>query len=319
MTYQSHGFEISDALSSSQETYDLDFESWGWRYEHGGAAGLLENIRFPPPGQPAIPTTLAGLSIGPKSTIDRCWVTFDRQKNLMIPNDGTLDLTTTPPRYLSVNTPLTYAQATNVGTLLAGDSQAVAMQKGLLYVYTYGDLGLDGNPADGLRGKTTVLPATYVDQFGVTRNITSAGIDFETPFLHLVLNLRAGSALVTPPTKRFPLLRSTSTIATVAGPKTRVALIPIYGRKNVRVQLVSLVSAPLGLTPQICSFWVGLLRNLNEATPAVEVPAGSALTVPASSIATDFALTNPCADYLAIYATTTVASAFVVCTIVGED
>ncbi len=165
---------------------------------------------------------------------------------------------------------------------------------------------------------TTILPVHYVDQFGVSRTIV--GTDFEAPFLHLVLNLRAGSALLSPTVKRFPLNRTQKTAVLAANAKTRVAMIPIFGRKNVRVQAVSTA------TSQICTFWVGLVRNVNESaisgagssSPVWEVPAGTSAAVPASNIATDFTITNPCADYVTLYCTTA-ADTTIVWTVTAED
>lgn len=229
MTYKSHSFTIEDALATSQATYDLDFTDWGFRVAPD------TNVRFPEGTSRAIPTTLAGISIGPKSTVDRCWVSWDRQKVLAIPNDSNPDDVTSPPRYLSLGTPLTYAQATVIGSLGANDGVRNAMQRGLLYVFAYAE-GLDTATHDGVNGHTTILPVNYADQFGTSHVFADAGGGFEAPFLHLVLNLRP--ALMAPPTKRFPLNRTSLASVLLANPKTRIALIPIFGRKRVRVQLV---------------------------------------------------------------------------------
>jgi hypothetical protein len=321
MPYRSHEFSIEDAIASSQQTYDVDFEGWGWR---DPALSPDENMRFPPPGKAAIPTTLSAISIGPKSTVDRCWVSWDRQKNLTIPNDLAVDLTS-PVRRLSREAPLLYPQATNRGTLkyiAPGDplneGTIAAMQRGLLYVFSYAD-GVDAPFHDGQEGNTTALPAQFNDQFGVVRTWPNGvGVSgFEPPFLHLVLNLRPG--MFSPPVKRFPLNRTKVFSALIAGgAKQLIAMIPIFGRKNVRVQMTSVG------TPRICDFYVGLVRNVNESqiggfSEVREIAAGSALAVPANPIPTGFAIDNPCADYLLLYATTTVGNTSVAYTVTAED
>jgi hypothetical protein len=326
MPHLSHSFSIENALASSQETYDLDFADWGFRSD---PLKPNENVRFPSPGKSAIPTTLAGLSIGPKSTVDRCWVSWDRQRNLTIPNDTDSGLVTSPLRRLSLGSPLTYSQATNVGTLVPGVDIAVnaAMQRGLLYVFAHA-FGMGEPPTPfsydlGYFGDTTILPETYVDQFGVIRQFKgSGGFDFEAPFLHLVLNLRPPR--FSPPTERFPLMRTNTTSVLLANPKTRVAMIPIFGRKHVRVQVVSRTSGPvMGRTSD---FWLGLVRNLNESktaapndfSPVFEINAGTALGL-APDVPASFSLDNPCADYLAIYNTTTIGNNHLMYTVVAYD
>ena len=327
MGYLPNGFSIDDANASTQDTYDLDFSNWGLR----ASAGDNTNLRFPQPGSGPIATTLAGLSIGARSTVDRCWVTWDRQK-FVPPTQGRLSYSphVSLPRYLSLGTPLVYPQANSgaPGMIDSAGGLVEALQKGWLYIFAYGDtaVGADSSPHFGNAGLTTILPTTYLNQFGGSSTFSSSDGAFEAPYLHLVLNLRATGAVLAPASRRFPLNRGTTSSVDGSGTPNRLALIPIFGRKRVAVQAVS-YNAGAGDGPQVCNFYVGLIRNVNElgdpqgggrACSTVEAPAGSALAVPASQIATQFVIDNPCADYVVLYASSAVANQ-VAFTITAED
>ena len=79
MAYDSESFEISDALATSQDVYEAQFPDWGVRTVVAGLQAVNPNFQFPPPGVKGLPT-IAAIAIGPRSTVDRCWASWDRQK-----------------------------------------------------------------------------------------------------------------------------------------------------------------------------------------------------------------------------------------------
>lgn len=321
MGFNSHSFSIEDAISTSQDTYDVDFDAWGYLQVAGG--GDPNNVRYPAPGKAAIPTTLAAVSIGPRSTVDRCWISWDRQKNLTLPNDVNAYDFTSQLRPLTIDAPLLYSQATNKGTLVpVTEGTSAAMQRGLLYAFAY-DSGVDAPFHSGSSGlNTTILPEKYVDQFGVERFFNAQTGYFEAPFLHLVLGLRSPRFAV--PTKRLAYRRTQKISVLLANPKTQMMMVPIFGRKHVSVQMMSYTDGVL--LGRTCDFWVGLIRNVNESnvvapnntSPVFEAPAGSALATPPST-PISFNLSNPCADYLVVYSTAAVGNASVFVTVCAED
>jgi hypothetical protein len=315
MPFDSESFEIDDAKSSSQDLYEVQFPDWGVRTTPVGQTAVNPNFQFPPPGAKAIPS-LAGIAIGPRSTVDRCWVSWDRQKIVAATNNGS-----EPPkgmesrvRQLSVESPLMFTQASKIGSPLPStmptppninNSPVTAMHNGLLYIFpkepypdSVGTLnaGASSNAVMTQAEATTILPLKYVDQLGAQRPflIPPAGILIK-PYLELYLFLRP--PLYAPPISRFPFFASFT--QTVPAAYTPVGYIPIFGRRRVTVGLQNLT--------QVTDYRLGLIPCIREndptllVSPPFEIPAGAALATPAGQ-AVGFQLSNPCSDYLVVYA-----------------
>lgn len=331
MAQDSHTFTFADALARSEDVYEVEFNSWGTRSPFLPPLTADPNLQFPAPGARSLPSSVAVAAIGPRSTVDRCWVTWDRQKTLDVPpivdsspNPGTV---ISSPRILSVGAPLLFPQATRNGTLGPRQSLYDAMQYGLSYVFPY---GLPVNnvvnpeassfaPLIGTFGTTTVLPATYLTMFGVVEPFA-----VEPPFLHLILYPKLPT--FSPPTKRAALQRA-GVWQFGAGNAGYVARIPIFGRKHVCVQFVSHLQS--GVPGQIATYTVGLVRNVNESlwttpgtagtTPVFEVRGGEVINAPAN-IPVQIVLNNPCADYVTLHITNgVVGPAAGAWTVVAED
>ncbi len=295
-------FTVQEAAQRGQDVFEVLFESWG-------APDLVtpsyRNLTYPQPGQPGVPISLAGIALGPRSTVDRAWVTFNLQKP---PSVLTGEATASDRvRRLSLGTPLYFTQAGKTGTAPYGSTplvpnNAVKQQfgEGLLYVYSSNRFLSPPDAAmaiDGTIRETTILCSTYID--AVTGAAVSLGnvdlVGYETPFLHLYLYLKA--PIVPVPAKRFPMQRRGAPIL-VAGAATHIASLPIYGRKHVRIVSHSL---------QPMTLRAGLLRNMAPAGLVVE--SDRKTTTALAGIPSEIVYTDPCADYLVLSATVTGADA----------
>jgi hypothetical protein len=311
MPYDSRELSIDDALSTSQSVYEVQFPSWGIRTSPAGLTSINPNFQFPPPGARAVPTSLAGIALGPRSTVDRCWVTWDRQKIVAAnATQGGKVQVESLPRPLTVDAPLMFPQGTRVGILpstaappTTNNDPQMAMHLGLLYVFPKDQGSADQiiGPSLGAQTATTILPDTYVDSTGTTQILGTANPSnplFLAPYLELYLYLQP--PLFPPPTARAPLLVNYQYPCEPSPTPVCIAQIPIFGRRHVRVQVRNLT--------RVCSYQVGLLRAVREnsplplvTAPLFEAPAGSAAGVAAGTTAT-FDLDHPCADYLNLYA-----------------
>ena len=311
MPFDSQGFEIDDAIATSQAVYEVQFPEWGVRTVPANQTAVNPNFQFPPPGKKAIPSTLAAIAIGPRSTIDRCWVSWDRQKIInSIPagseTPGFERISKVRP--LSVDHPLAFAQATKAGILPSTGSFPVknndpkeAMQQGLLYVFPK-----QSGDANSLQSEdaanTTILPAKYADEAGAIWDLSIvSGGAFIAPYLELYLYLQP--PMLALPTKRFPLVMGGATQVSSLNAYAPVAHIPIFGRRHIGLTLRSRRGLPGAVATD---FRIGLLRCVREnqfaaTSPPFEAPGGSALAVPLLQTV-NFQLDHPNADYLNIYA-----------------
>jgi len=188
-----------------------------------------------------------------------------------------------------------------MGIFDPNNSPTFAMQQGMLYVWPKEpnpDPGSDSG-ADTIQSvaqSTTILPAVYADQDGVTQSFIVE--DTRQPYLELYLYLRPPLFV---PTQRFPLLINDSGIQVInTGKFVPIDFIPIFGRKHVTVGLRS--DQPGAV------FRLGLLNCICENAafpgfepPPFELPGGTSAAL-AKNQSTIFELSNPCADYLVIVA-----------------
>jgi hypothetical protein len=331
MAFDPQGFQLTDAIAQGQDIYEVQFPQWGVRTVAPAPSALNPNFQFPPPGQPGIPPTIAGIAIGPRSTVDRAWVSWNRQKAVSGPSGGVfVGQPTSRTRPISIQHPLMFAQPSGVGLVPTAqpytppatdpnNSPSYAMAQGLLYVWPKEPFNaLDPTlPAPGGNSgaataftdpqATTIPPGQYYDQAGATRTFgalggsVTLGGNYYQPYLELYLYLRP--PLFAPPTARFPLLiGDVITLNSTGGAYEPIEFIPIFGRKNISVTLAC---------QPACSFQLGLISCIQEnvlggTLMPLEASGGTAIMPGTGTSVVNF--TNPCADYLVVYAKTTMAT-----------
>jgi len=300
-------FSIEDAIARGQDVYEVLFASWG--VTDAPPSTLFANMQFPTAGQPGIPSSVSGIAIGPKSTVDRCWVSYNPGKRRTANDPANKENIL---RMLSVDSPLIFTQASpgpgvrNVPGAINDPVNTLA-DKGAFYIFPMADhpMGGGGDPITfpyPRRQDTTVLPPTYTDVNGVLRTFLFVFPTATQPlamntFLHLYLYLKQPPIQFIP-TKRAPLqLQGNFSYPPGSiGQELIVAQIPTFGRKAIKVMMRAGKAA---------DFRVGALRAIGQEVGMLEQPIDQALAVPALT-PTVLSPCNECchyADYTNLYMT----------------
>lgn len=319
-------FTVEDAVARGHDVFEVVFTDWGISPTNPPVATIdFTNLQFPQPGQPGLPATLAGLAIGPKSTVDRAWVTYNLGKRANVTDpDTAYNLI----RMVSVESPLVFTQASNPNVrnnpLDNNDPVKTLTQKGALYVYPFVDRAAGGsavqiiNPGSpnallSSRNDSTVPPLEYRDANGATRALRNSVVPtptrstFVSPTLHLYCYLK--SPYYYPPTRRAPLqYRGISNVPANDGEladERCIVQIPTFGRRRIVVEAHMDVPAPeavvgsatfrLGGIPSM-----GQLENIQEVTLAT-----SSAVAPGVPVLMEFH--SPGMDYVNLYVTCAVA------------
>jgi hypothetical protein len=289
---------IEDAKQRGYDVYEVLFANWG--VTDAPPSTIFTDMQFPQPGQPGIPVSLAGIAIGPRSTVDRCWVSYDplKKRDQMVvgqPN-GLL-------RVCSLDSPLMFVQAAGAPGLkndpgATDDPAKTLSDKGQLYIFP-----MANKPPGAItfqfptQQETTVLPPNYRDVNAVLRTFGNEGDfpQFMTPFLHLYLYLKVPPLPILT-TKRAPLQVQGQILipANELGNEKVVAQIPTFGRKAVKIMMKAGFGA---------DFRVGALRGISQLAGMQEQPVDLALAVPPNT-PTVLSPCNECchyADYTNLY------------------
>lgn len=285
---------IEEAKKRGYDVYEVLFANWGVT---NYPATNFADMQFPQPGQPGIPASLAGIAIGPRSHVDRVWVSYDplKKRNEKIPGqpNGLL-------RVCSLDSPLMFAQAAGAPGVkndpgAVNDPALTLSDKGQLYIFP-----MSNRPAGDItftfpsEQETTVLPPNYKDVNGATRVFGPRALG---PFLHLYLYLKVPPIALTY-TKRAPLQISGQIIIPPQeeGNEIVVAQIPTFGRRAIKVMMRTGIEA---------DFRVGALRGISQLPGMYEQPVDQALLVPGGT-PTVLSPCNECchyADYTNLYVT----------------
>ncbi|MGH7176518.1 MAG: hypothetical protein ACREJC_03970 [Tepidisphaeraceae bacterium] len=334
MAYESHSFPFEDSLARQNNVYEVEFADWGVRTLTPPAVD--PNLQWPPPGSRPIASSCAAIAIGPRSTMDRCWVSWDRSKKLNVPPADVLlpSEVISLPRIVTCNAPLLFPQSTTKEPTMSTQSWWDAMQFGTAYVFPFGPKPDNNTLGDGSGtvakgggfGQTTIVNKganspfqqnTFLSMF----NTAISNSFLESPFLHLMLYAKLPA--FSPPTLRAPMARELLTFTDEnAGVPKIAGGYPIFGRRHVGVSLLSHNFS--GTAGGTLNYYVGLIRNINENpigsfTPVFEVKVAEALAVPINT-PVNFSIPNPCADYITIWASNTVGGvAEYALTVVAED
>ena len=269
-----------EAVARGHDAFDVILSNW--------AGSALDTYPVVNSGarQASFPFTPQAVIIGPESTVDRCWFSWNSQKpNIasFIPENLT--------RQLSVDSPLFFSQPANKGIITTGGAPSVkGMTANLLYAYPtlpINAIPYINNPA-GI--PSTVIPATYLKADGAVTNFFA---DYQLPVLHLRFFLKGGLSM--PPAKRAPQftqLPVNGGFVFGAGVEVQFAAIPVYGRKNIILQMRATTAA--------ATFRVAALRGTNPTTALQETTEGLKTTVLANE-SVRFHLCDPAADWLFLY------------------
>lgn len=310
-------FSIAEARKRGHDIYEILYTNWGVV----GSPATYGDVSFPNASTAnsgpalALPTSIAGLMIGPRSTVDRAWVTYALQLVPGAPSPSAI--VTDRVRRLSVDSPLLYTIAAAKGKIATSqanppDAFLSQYQSGLFYVmaarnpqeadagfpYSYDMTASQASrPA---QQETTVLPTiikkangTSTQTFGFDANV--GGTIFMPPTLHLIAFLK--SPQVVPPAKRFPLITSGNyALSGAVVAEICVAQIPIFGRKRVVVSSYAQAAGGGANTTLRCA----IVRAVNQSNNFVYED--SSQTSTASTGSCQITYDNPCGDYLMIYA-----------------
>lgn len=235
MSWISKFITADDAQARALEVWEVELKYWGCNstiiIDDEGNNGI-----FPATGSPGLPAA-AAIAIGPRSTVDRCWVFYNLQKN-QVDGVGTgLPIFSTPQwdylRRCSVGSPLTYPQPANQSSVGGanltnnGSVSIVPSQSGASSVQPYGTgIGFFD---------TTIFGNAYLKTNGSSANIDDTVGGFVPPVLHLNYYLRTPSVAI--PTKRFPLTMSFSGSTSADDAEVKIASVPVYGRRTIILRI----------------------------------------------------------------------------------
>jgi hypothetical protein len=291
-------FSISEAENRGQDVYEVLVSDWG--VSGGHPVTHPENMQWPPPDQQSVPISLAGIAIGPQSTVDRAWVSYNLQKTRTTPFPINFPVPVNRMRRLSVDSPLMFTQGSQPSANLGEvDNPLPALNVGALYVFPETAYGLQLIPPPITFGfpvpnETTVLPLGYIDVNGVAQDFGNEQGKVMNPLLHLYLYLRA--PIIYAPVKRAPLQVKGTVVMSHVGTERVIAQIPTFGRRSIHIMMISTT---------VSSFRVGALRGVSQETGMQEQPVDSALNIAANTpvILSSCAQSDHYADYTNLYAT----------------
>jgi hypothetical protein len=284
MVLQLAAISPEEALQRGFDVFDVTLINWGFDVKDSYPivnGPLVPNLGFP--------FTPQGVMIGPRSTVDRCWVSWNNERTI----PGNSNFVT---REVSVDTPIFFslpANAPNRGITPAPASLITdAQDKNLLYFFP--TTPISTIPAidvpSGVR--STVIPTTYAKADGSVVAFFGGNLIIN-PVLELRFFLKSG--LNAPPTKRFPYQNYVTTLNPLpAAVEFTAALIPTFGRKNVIIQA--------SCTKSNSVVRIAALRNSNPTIPMQETTEGQK-TSTAVNQSLRFQLCDPAADWTIVYVT----------------
>jgi len=268
MVWINSAISVDDVLAQRNNVFEILIARWGDTVVANDPDGT--NLVFPPINSKAMPA-LGGLAIGPRSTVDRVWVSYSLQK--LVPSASLWDFA----RRVSVKAPLAFSQPATQNVV----PTAVFNTTSSLVITTF---------AGTLTEELFQFGNTYVKADGSTATFgtTVPNAAYNAPLLHLYAYLGAPPPII--PTSRFPLYQTgqVTTAGAGAGVEKLAAQFPVSGRRTIIVYTKGSAAADVR---------VGLIDNffnMREATVA------SAAAV-ASTTTSRFVINPALGEYLMIY------------------
>lgn len=326
-------FTVEDAIARGHDVFEVVFTNWGISPNNPPTVlADFTNLQYPQPGNPGLPATLAGIAIGPKSTVDRAWVTFNLGKRADVtqPVDGYNLI-----REVSVTSPLVFTQASNPNQsnnpLDPDDPVKTLTEKGALYVFPFVDRPNTPppggsavqiiNPGSSLatpRNDSTVLPKRYRDANGTLHNFRNSLVPsltapvFVPPTLHLVCYLK--NPYHYPPTARAPLqYRGQGAIEAngldLTPPEKLIVSLPTFGRRRIAIEMhMNANSNPAEVGN--ANFRAGGIISMGQLEEIQEVTLASQTNV-APGVPALLDINVQGVDYLNLYAACPIANTFI--------
>lgn len=288
--WQNADYTPQDANGVGANVYELLLANWG---SFGGNSDDM----WPVSGAQGFPLDVAAIAIGPLSTVDRCYTTWNPNKALpAAPIGGYWQRI----RRLTLAAPLLFPQTAKQGS---ATNPATAAAAGALFVFPElpnvpgtPDIVPTSFPVD-----STVLPdnGTYLKADGTNGAFGNGVAPFNTiyqaPFLHLYFYLTK-SGILTPQPARRPLVVRNSITPVPGGAEACVAQIPVYGRNCIQIGIAATGAANNTLR-------VGAVRGVNSKVVPIETTEGLRTAI-ASGATQSFQISAGGAiDYLTLYAT----------------
>lgn len=278
---------IEEARQRGQQVWDLYIKDFSSGASEGASV-------YPVEGAQAL-TSVYAISIGNRSHLDRAFILWDPQSTL-----APLDSDDRVPdfmRRVTTTSPLIFQQTGNLGTSTI-DVNASPPRLGAIRVA--GDpANLIHNGAHGLAridADIVSRPDTYIPVGGVQTVIDWASTNgvFINPVLHLQFWLRPPTQV---PYGRIPMHQFRDSFPIVNTGPTLLMIAAMHGRRVVKVRVATTDPAVTAANIRVGAF--NVLRGVDNreytiATGAIVASAAAVITI-----------TNPNADYITVYATST--------------
>jgi hypothetical protein len=297
----------------------MQWPPWSAQGNNPGAPG----VSIPRSGM-SVPVSVYGVAIGPQSTVDRAYLSFNLDK---IPaaqiGFGAFQTLNRRLRRITVDAPLFYAQrsnpnkgvtaAQNGGIDVANTPEPITtlIFNGALYVFPMS--GISGSANDGM---STAVPPNYlrgITPFTATNmddGSIAASTGLITPRLHLLFFLKPISILAN---KRNPLIIHGGRGGLANGVETVLAQIPVFGRNTIHLMMRSDGASPATL------FRAGFLRIGDPLGQPQEWPIQT-IASPGVNTPAVFAIPNPAkADFLNLYINSATLNANVIFEVAAYD
>jgi hypothetical protein len=289
MTWVSSQISYADAVALGLPVWEVLVSNWG-----DTRAASNGDVAFPAIGLPALPT-VHGVSIGPRSMVNRAYVAYDRQKNITAPYSYL--------REVSVEAPLLFTQPAAGGAVFAPNVFPPFSAASVAVLNS--QVGAPVAGVDDPGNDSFSIGANYISAAGAATAFgTNGGAVWVPPLMHLYFHLTPFGAQV--PTKR-PRDVHSARINVVTGAERPVAQVPVCGREKLFIQVTS---AAAGNT----DFRIGLIPLIRTAR---EVTVATAAAVPANT-PTRFVVNPAKADFVMIYANSA-ATGFTEWQVCAED
>lgn len=283
---------IDEARQRGHDVWDLFLLG----FASGDEVVTFADFAWPELGKRGFPT-IYGVTIGNRSHIDRCVLLWDPGTTFRIPPvDGLSPYDFM--RRVSVHHPLIFSQQGNERTTFIDPSIGAVRVAG--EVQTFGSTAYEFFPSDM---DTVNRPIDYIP-VGAAAPVVIPWSDelavnkYVNPILHLQFLLRPPSQV---PYLRHPFRYQVSSNVTAAAGETIIAMMPIFGRRRLRIQLVP---AALGVTTATVRIGGFFYRPALTAGQEFNLATGAI----AAGAPVNFQIDEPNADWLTVYVTSTVGT-----------